>query len=72
MKTSIDISEARELPHMAKLLKTDHVICVKRYGKPLLALVDLEYLSTLLETVKLISDPAALKLFQERLDEIRL
>jgi len=57
---NVDISEARkQFNHVDELLREQPVITVTRHGKEAFALIDLEYLATLLETIEVICDPEA-------------
>ena len=69
--TTLDISDARkELSHLADRLRDERVIRVTRHGKDAFAVVDLEYLEAVMETVEILSDPDAFRLFQQSIDDI--
>lgn len=70
--TTLDISEARkQLNSIDERLKDDRVIFVTRHHKKAFAVVDLDYLSTVLETIEILSDPDAMKTLQESIQDIR-
>lgn len=70
--TTIDISEARrQLNCLDKRLSTERIIFVTRHNKNAFALVDMECISAMLETLEIMSDPASFQLFQDSLRDIR-
>jgi len=72
MSTTLDISEARkQFNSLDKRLKDDRVIVITRHDKKAFAVVDLDYLSAVIETVEVLSDPQAMQMLQESLDDIR-
>ncbi|MBX3364160.1 MAG: type II toxin-antitoxin system Phd/YefM family antitoxin [Phycisphaeraceae bacterium] len=69
---TIDISDARsQFGRLDERLKNEHVIRVTRHNKPVFAVVDLEFLSTVLETIEIVSDPESYRMFMESLEDIR-
>lgn len=71
-KSSLDISEARtQFNRLDQRLKDEHVIQVTRHNKPVFALVDLEFLSTVLETIEIMTDPDSFKIFMESLEDLK-
>lgn len=69
---TLDISEARkQFNSLDQQLASDHVICITRHGKEAFAIVDMEYLRTILETIDILSDPETCRMLQESLDDIR-
>lgn len=69
---TLDISEARkQLNSIDERLKDERVIVVTRHNKKAFAVVDLEYLSAVLETVEILSDPEAMQMLQASIDDIR-
>ena len=70
--TTLDISEARkQLTTLDQRLKDEHVIYVTRHNKQAFAVVDLEYLSAVRETLEILSDPEAMRMLQESIKDIR-
>ena len=70
--TTIDISEARkQLNSLDRRLDSEHLIYVTRHGKKAFAVVNLEYLRTMLETIDILSDPEAVQMLQQSLADIR-
>lgn len=69
---TLDITEAREqFNRLDKRLSDERVIYVTRHNKRVFAVVDVEYLQTVLETIEIMSDPEAFKVFQQGLDDLR-
>ena len=69
---TLDISEARkQLNSIDERRKGDRVIVVTRHNKNAFAVVDLEYLAAVLETVEILSDPEAMRMHQQSIDDIR-
>ena len=69
---TLDISEARkQFNSLDQQLASDRVICITRHGKEAFAIVDMEYLRTILETIDILSDPETCRMLQESLDDIR-
>jgi antitoxin YefM len=72
MSKTLDISEARkQLNSIDERLKDERVIVITRHSKKAFAVVDLEYLSAVTETVEVLSDPEAMRMLQESLNDIR-
>lgn len=68
----LDISEARkQLNSIDKRLRDERVIYVTRHNREAFALVDLEYLSTVMETIEILNDKEALRMLQESIEDIR-
>jgi len=68
---ALEISEARKrLNALDKWLASERIIYVTRHGKQAFAVVDLDYLSALLETLEIMSDPKSLRAFLDSLDDI--
>jgi PHD/YefM family antitoxin component YafN of YafNO toxin-antitoxin module len=68
----LDISDARRIfSTLDRRLAQERVIRVRRHNRDAFVLVDLEYWNALLETLEVLSDPDALKMLQESLDDIR-
>ena len=69
---TLDISEARkQFSSIDKRLKDDRVIFVTRHNKKAFAVVDLDYLSAVLETIEILSDPEAMVMMQQSIQDIR-
>lgn len=69
---TIDISEARkQFNSLDERLKSDPVMYVTRHNKQVFAVVNLEYIRTVIETMEILSDRNAMKLLQQSLDDIR-
>ena len=70
--TTLDISEARkQLTRMDERLREHKVIWITRHNKKVFAVVDVELLETALETIEILSDPEALKMLQQSLEDIQ-
>jgi prevent-host-death family protein len=69
---TLDITEARaQLNRLDERLADERVIVVTRHNKEVFAVVDIEYLRTVLETIEIMSDPEAFKLFQQSLEDLK-
>jgi len=69
---TIDITEARaQINKLDDRLRDERIIKVTRHNKPVFAFVDLEYLSTVLETIEIMTDPDTCKMLQESLEDIK-
>ena len=69
---TLDISEARkQFNSLDKRLDSEYVIRITRHGKDAFAVVNMEYLRTVLETIDILSDPEALKMLSQSLEDIR-
>jgi prevent-host-death family protein len=69
---TLDITEARsQFNRLDERLKDEQVIQVTRHNKPVFAVVDLEYLRAVLETIEIMSDPESYKMFQKGLEDIK-
>lgn len=65
MPYTIAISEARKLLNtIDERLLSEHVIYVARYGRAVFALVDADYLWSILETLDIMTDPKVYALLQ--------
>ncbi len=70
--TTIDITEARKnFNRLDEQARDGHFIEVTRHGKPVFAVVDTEFLSSLLETIEIMSDKDSYEMFMNSLDDIR-
>lgn len=70
---TIDISEARaRFGEMAKMVSgSSKVIYVQRHKRPAFAVVDVDYLETLIETVQILEDPQARAMLAASLEDIK-
>jgi len=70
---TIDISEARkQLNSLDKrLAEGEPIIYVTRHNKRAFAIVDIECLSAILDTLEIMSDPESFNTFQQSLADIR-
>jgi PHD/YefM family antitoxin component YafN of YafNO toxin-antitoxin module len=70
--TTLDISEARkQFTTLDKRLREDQVIWVTRRNKRAFAVVDTDLLQTVLETIEILSDPDALAMLQQSMQDIK-
>lgn len=70
--TTLDISEARkQFNSLDQRLKGDRVIYVTRHNKKAFAVVDLDYLSAVIETVEVLADPEAMQMLRDSIADIR-
>lgn len=71
-EATIDISEARrQLNTLNDRLTTERVIYVTRHNKAAFAIVETEYISALIETLEIMSDPKSYRMFQDSLRDLR-
>ena len=69
---TLDISEARkQLTKLDKRLQEERIIWITRHNKKAFAIVNLEHMEAVLETLEILRDPDALKMLQESLEDIR-
>lgn len=69
---TLDITEARaQINKLDERLKDEMVIRVTRHNKEVFAIVDIEYLATILETIEILSDPKSHELYLQSLDDLR-
>ena len=69
---TLDISEARkQFNRFDEMLREQQVIKVTRHGKEAFAVVDLEFLQTILETIEIMQDKESYDMLQRSLDDIR-
>ena len=69
---SIDISEARKrFNTLDEELKLRPVIRITRHNKEAFAIVDIDYLETILETLEVMTDPDALRMLNESIQAIK-
>ncbi len=69
---TLDISEARkQFNTLDKRLRKKSVIVITRHNKGAFAVVDIEYLSAVMETLEILADPESLKMLQDSIADIR-
>jgi len=69
---TLDISEARkQLNSIDERLKDERIIYITRHNKKAFAVVNLDYLSAVIETIEILNDPEAMQMLQRSLDDIR-
>ncbi|MDP9175536.1 MAG: type II toxin-antitoxin system Phd/YefM family antitoxin [Planctomycetota bacterium] len=72
MGTTLDISEARkQFNSIDERLKEDSVIYVTRHNKKAFAVVDLDYLAAVMETIEVLTDPEAMQMLEKSIADIR-
>ncbi len=70
--TTLDILEARkQFSKLDKRLKEEQLIWVTRHNKKAFAVVDMQFLEAVLETLEILQDPNALRMLQESLADTR-
>ena len=70
--STLDISEARsQFNRLDQRLKDERVINVTRHNKPVFAVVDIEFLSAVLETIEIMSDPESYQMFIDSVEDIK-
>ena len=69
---TLDITEARrEFNRLDERLREEQVIYITRHNQSAFAIVDLEFLTTVLETIEIMSDPESYEIFQQSIEDIR-
>lgn len=69
---TLDITEARnQFNKLDERLRDEQVIRITRHNKPVFAVVDIEYLKVLLETIEIMSDPTSFEHFQKGLKDMK-
>jgi prevent-host-death family protein len=72
MHATLDISEARKnLSTIAERLHDERVIFVTRHSRKAFAVVDLEYLEAVMETMEILSDPDALEMLRQSIRDVQ-
>ena len=74
MTQTLDISEARRQFNSLDARMRDEgvqVIHVMRHSRPAFAVVDADYLEAVLDTLDILTDPDALKMLEDSLEDIR-
>ena len=71
MPETLDISDARtKFNTLDRQLAKSPVIYITRHGKRAFAIIDIEYLETVMETMEVLSDPDAMQMLQDSLKAI--
>ena len=71
MPSTLDISEARsKFNTIDSDLERNPVIIIKRHNKEVFAVVNIDYLETLVETLEVLSDPDASRMLQDSIRAI--
>ncbi|MDE2097197.1 MAG: type II toxin-antitoxin system prevent-host-death family antitoxin [Patescibacteria group bacterium] len=69
---TLEMSEARrEFARLPERLREQQVIWITRHNKRAFAIVDMELMETVLETLEILRDPDALKMLQNSLVDIQ-
>lgn len=69
---TIDITEARnQFNRLDDRLRDEKVIVVTRHNKKVFAVVDLEHLAILMETIDIMTAPDTLKMLNEALEDLK-
>ena len=71
MTNSLDISEARKrFNTIDRVLKERPVIYITRHNREAFAIIDIDYLETVMETIEVLGDPEAMQMLNESLRAI--
>ena len=71
MTNSLDISEARKrFNTIDRDLKERPVIYITRHNREAFAIIDIDYLETVMETIEVLGDPEAMQMLNESLRAI--
>lgn len=71
MTNSLDISEARKrFNTIDRDLKDRPVIYITRHNREAFAIVDIDYLETVMETIEVLADPEAMQMLNESVHAI--
>ena len=69
---TLDISEARrQFTKLDERLREERLIWVTRHGKEAFAVVDVELMQAVLETLEILRDPEAFKMLEQSLEDVR-
>ncbi len=72
MAAQIDISEARQDFHkLDEKVSMERVLYVMRHQRKAFAIVDIEYMESMLETIDLLGDPDGAMLLEQGLEDLR-
>lgn len=70
--STMEITEARsQFGKLQKRVQDERVIYVTKHGKEAFAVVDVEYLQIILETIEIVSDPESYRMFTESIEDIK-
>lgn len=71
-EATLDISEARkQFNRLDEMLREEQFIKVTRHGKEAFAVVDLEFLEAILETIEIMQDRESFEMLQNSLNDIK-
>lgn len=69
---TLDISEARQhFNSLDERLREQPVIVIHRHNKEAFAVINIEYLETIMETIDVLSDPDAVTSLQKSIEDIQ-
>ncbi len=69
---TLDISEARRtFNQLDTRLDKEPVIYITRHNKEAFAVINVEFLETILETIEIVSNPESYRMFMESLEDIK-
>lgn len=69
---SLDITDARkQFNSLDKRLKDAPVLYVTRHGNQAFAVIDIDYLKTLMETIEVLSDSNTMQMLNDSLEDIK-
>jgi len=70
--TTLDISEARkQFTKLDERLREDRLIWITRHNKQVFAVVNIDLMQAVLETLEILNDPKALLMLQQSLEDIQ-
>lgn len=68
----MEITEARnQFGQLQQRVRQEQIIYVTKRGKDAFAVVDVDYLQAVLETIEIMTDPESRKAFMDSLEDIR-
>jgi PHD/YefM family antitoxin component YafN of YafNO toxin-antitoxin module len=68
MNHTLEITEARkQLNCIDERLKSDRVIVITKHNKKAFAVVDIQYLASMLQAIEMMSDPEAMRTLHRHL-----
>lgn len=69
---TLDISQARkQFNTIDRRLHKERLIWITRHQRKAFALIDADYLETVLETMEVLADPEAMEMLRRSIDDIR-
>lgn len=72
MAATLDISEARkQINTLDERLESEPIIFVTRHNKTAFAVVNVDHMSAMLDTIEIMCDPKSFQVFQESLEDIK-